>query len=474
MSNYYNRYRFWLSGITLILSIASFFFLYLKYYQNFISDDVFIFLCNANNIALNGDYACNGEVNYSSTSFLYPYLIAGIQITGSIDSVYAARLCSALFFVLTIAFIYGHILKTQNHIISIYAISLFIVNPFILRWFSTGMESTFAGFTLLVIYLFNFYKKHIITTLISGVLVLIRPEFIVVGPILIITSGLVIRRKLWLLGVWGVLLSLSLTFIFQEVNQILPNSFYGKVYKSELFNTQTLFLNAGTWFFAVFALFFITFVSILNGGININININKLWGHLLLLFVFLIYTIKSKLFLSRYFIFYIPVLIVESLSVNIQSRARELIILSTVTFSIAVSMILTTLYVGPSSQNFANNFQKIYRSLSIDFNNQENAGDLRIWATDVGILALYAKKYTVCDPIGLVDKRRFDFKSDFEYFNYCKPDFIVTRDDDLSLEINNVISEHYTFVSEYNLGRLGVLDSKERLLKVFKKNEDFK
>ncbi len=151
-------------------------------------DDAFIFYTYAKNIAEGAGYVFNsGEKINATTSFIYTLLLAIIYIPfkpnhealifiGNLVSIFSLLLASIIF-----SKIFSHYLKETKSLLPLIILSIPLIKS------SIGMETCFKLMLISIILYFYEKEKFILTSIFAGILVLTRPDTIILIILLIIS-----------------------------------------------------------------------------------------------------------------------------------------------------------------------------------------------------------------------------------------------------------------------------------------------
>lgn len=483
---------FFLSAIIFISLLTSFLL-----YPEYLSDDAFIHIAFIKSF-INGDgLSFAGSRTYGTTSPLWIFLGSILTLLSGSPEL-SIRILSGFFTILSII-LFQIILDITGLNVKIKTAGLIsiAINPFILRWSLTGMESTAAMFLMTYfIYLFrkdNWFKHQILTGILVGFSFLVRPEF--TGFFLITFIFFLIKHKadpkklifalpaIIILFAW-----IFFTYLYYGV--ILPNTYTAKS-SSQLFffdvrtfyrNLQTLFaVNLPEFLITVILLFI--FISLIKMADRRNIiprltNNIKSSGIQLIFFwlvaFYIFYTLRDVTIISRYAIIFIPFIILfvliifNAVSQSFSKKIRVGLLSVYFVIIIVSSFLLTLKVIKPSADDFVNGFQTTYKDIASIINSYSKYKNVSVGAADVGIIGAYSNA-RIFDSVGLVDNERFKYKSTLEYYLDKKPDFIILREEE---KIEDVIPSgtNSEILFSKKLPGFGIKDPEERIVTLYKIN----
>lgn len=198
-------------------------------------DDTYIHLTYADNLASGRGlrFASDGEPLYSCTSPAWVGALAAFGAAGA-PGPGAARMLSCLAGAATLLLVWrlaGRMLGRQA---APYAALLLAVNPWWVRWSCSGMETSAAGLLVAACLLLQTGGRPGFAALLSGFGVMVRPELLVLGPILVAAGGGPLRRRLPRLLLWLLPSAAWLGFAAAYFGSPLPVSAMSKVAQTSL------------------------------------------------------------------------------------------------------------------------------------------------------------------------------------------------------------------------------------------------
>ena len=428
-------------------------------YGQFVPDDTFIHIGYAKDIAAGKGYSFAGNATYGSTSPLWPLLLALFSFA-HLGNPLTAQIVSLLFSLGTLVLLFKTARCRFDPVTALAAVALCVSNSYILRWSFTGMESTASCFFLLVLtYLLFREFDHMAKSgyyLLAGLSPLLRPEFylflLVFFLFLILTKKMSrIPTKVFLACLpplfWNV-------FAYLYYGTIVPTTFSikagGALFSTEwetIVRSAKLIVSANPIELLVF-----TASAIMIGVAHFRrkrINSRNLFqSEYFLLFLwallfYLYYLAKDVTVLSRYALVLLPVIILVTLHVlkvvcdkwDLSETRRRQAMASIVTVSLAVHIIFTVMVVKPDADSFTNGFLREYKTIAEELSRQERPGNA-VAVSDVGVVGVYSGM-KICDFVGLVDKDRFRFASNHDYFVSKRPQFLIHRNEFALSEIQD-------------------------------------
>lgn len=459
------------------------------------TDDAFIHIGFINNLIKGNGLGFAGKRTYGTTSPLWIFL-AGFLSLFTHNTELSVRILSGLFTALSIVFFYFLLdkLKIKEPIKTAGLVSLGL-NPFVLRWSLTGMESTAAmSFTIAFMLLLNkdyTFKRQVFTGILFGIACLLRPEF--TGFLLITVVFFLFKHKAdkqkFLFALPGlIILTGWILFTYFYFGYILPNTYTAKSSSHLIsFDPQALYRDLQTLlvvnlpeFLFIGILIFILFLfiriadrkkffpSIICNNEQPSFCLIFLW----LAVFYIFYIFRDVTILSRYALIFVPLLIFFVLNalnsaLPLFSKKSRLAFLSAYFLIITVNFSFFTFKViKPSADDFVNGFQTAYKHIALIIHSYSNNKDISVGVADVGIIGVFSNA-KVYDTKGLVDNERFNYKSTLEYYLDKKPDFIILRGEE---NIKDVIPPgiKYKVLFRKQLPGFGIETPEKRTVSLYK------
>ena len=424
-------------------------------YQEFMPDDTFIHIGYAKNIYEGKGYCFAGNKTYGSTSPLWPPCIAALTLI-HIDLEHAARLLSFLFSVASICLMY-YVARLRFSVpASLGASCLLCFNAYFLRWSLTGMETTASCFFMLLLICFFFKEKRGTTNkffyLIIGLSPLVRPEFYLFISFffvfLFFTDPIQkYAAKLFITLIPPVIWNI---FAFVYFGTIVPTTFsikagntFFSTERDTLIRSAKLFLSGNPIEFCVILLASVLLL------LHSKLTLRKMASYIIrsefvLIILWIVsfysyYILKNVTILSRYSLVVLPLIILLTIALftraceqyHFSQRTTNFLLAALVATSLLVHGLFTYCIVKPATDSFAYGFQRKYRNIA-SILSTEDCTNGSVALSDVGIIGVYSG-LKIYDFVGLVDKDRFHFSSNRDYFINKKPRYLISRGE-LNLE----------------------------------------
>ncbi len=466
-------------NFVLVGSVLGISYLILAYFffPDFMGDDTFIHLEYARSLANGEGFAFSGNKTYGSTAPLWT-LMCSLMIKIGIDGVWAIRLLNALF---SLGVIFCGYLFSVNNFSSkgvLTFMSVMFFNALMWRWSISGMESSAA--ILGVLFLISFLQNpqqypSIILGLLTGLMVLIRPEFLLFGAILgiiiLFDSKISFSNKAIMLTAGLGVVTTWIVFAYYYFGTIVPNTFVSKSSSNFLNSFDNLWRNLGVISVSYFSFFIIGFVSSIY--IFRNKKAIKFWDSTALFCIFIIlgfygyYLGKDVIILSRYSIILVPAF--AYLAAKISEQIQPRLLASALVSGILFNLIFLSEIVIPDANKFVIGFQNQFKKIAEIINRESHQG-ISVALNDVGIIAYYTNA-RIYDLAGLTEPNRFKFNKKTDYILDSNPYFIIWRDDFSLIDLNDFL-KNYEVVYESSLPSLGIQQSASLPLKVFRKKNE--
>jgi len=452
-------------------------------------DDTFIYMQYARNIASGNGFSFNaGEPSYGITSPLWVFILtvpyfAGINAfwyTKILDLFFAA-FSIFLFFQLTRFFF-----KT-NDFLRYVAVSVFILNAWFIRWAFTGMETSFAVFLVLCVFILFYSKNFGLMFFVLGAMCLVRPESFVLFLILLplILNIQIKERNFNLYHVIKYIFLFSITLVpfliyaKQAFGTILPNTALGK--STLTFNLTVILIQlreilktlAGASLIEMVLSVFFIFTVIKKKDFQ-----NTLPLILWITGLIVLYTVTDADIISRYLLIISPLFILTGLKFIEGFNRKQLVISSAIfIFTLLFSQFIFYKFVKPSTDDFITGVNECFIPIgSWLYKNTPDSS--KVLANDVGAIGYYSGRYII-DAAALinrdlhlnreimataVEERMFTHN----LLKFVEADYLVERD---TSEVNELtVFNDFKFKLEMikKFPSLGISDRTPRFYKVYK------
>lgn len=460
-------------------------------------DDTFIHIGFIKDFAAGKGFSFTGVRTYGSTSPLWVILNAGLtKIICSPEL--SIRILSGFFTFTTVYLLYLVLIKNNiNKIIVYSAVASLAFNPFFLRWALSGMEATAAMSLLLIVYHLYFQKSNSRSKYLGGIIfglaVLIRPEFLGFLIIFFIysffTSNDDKKSTFLSLSFAAIIVTGWIIFSYLYFGTAIPNTYIAKAGDSI---TSFQFLNATRTvkLFAAgnlpeFILLMITAIAVFTMLIKKKDEFSPFEyfkscfkEHKLLLPLlwiagfYIFYILKDVTVISRYSLILVPFIIsiTASLFNEIQKHLkRKFFYIFISMYSVAILLVfgfMTFEVVKPASDDFVTGFQTTYREIAGLIKEDSRDDSTSVALTDIGMIGCYSGA-RVYDFIGLVDKTRFDYKTNHDYLISKKPDYLVLREE---YDLNDVVPPYVQteILFQKRLAGFGINHANPRTVTLYK------
>ena len=450
-------------------------FIYLKYSQN---------IANGNNFSFNKD-----EPSYGVTGPLWVFLNVIPFIIG-VNAFWFAKLldlsfiiCSFIIFYKLTYWFWG---KDNAHF-RFLAVSIFVVNPWIIRSSFTGMETSLAIFLVLSIFYSYYCGKFYVLFFLIGLSILVRPEtfllfFIFMGLILFNSQKAGNLRFSFIAKYAGFTLITTVPFwIFAYFNfgTIVANTSLGKaVFSADM---KIIFFNAEE----IFRIFFLAapFETVLALVALILLFFKKQYVKFLpiIFWIFsflLLYVLTTAAMMSRYVLILYPfvVLLCVKLIENIKLK-RVYLIPAFIIFFTVYSGIIFFRFVKPYCDGYTVGVNNCLIPLGKWLNNNTPAGS-RVFLVDVGAIGFYADRYII-DAAALINRDldlnkkirsapHFEKEYIYNMLNFIETEYLIEKDTAMTEPLKEIYNYRLEAVKYFIFPQLTVLDSKPIYYIVYK------
>ncbi|RKZ25890.1 hypothetical protein DRQ29_05660 [bacterium] len=390
------------------------------YFGNYIGhDDSYIYLNYAKNISSGNGWSFNdSEPTYGTTSPLWTIILALGDLSG-IGAVPVGRTISyiSLMLLVLFAFLLGRKVFDDDIIAFAYA-SAIAIDPWILRWSGTIMETTLGAFSsLLFIYLlFKIGRKPIVSFL-GGVMVLIRPELGLVWFIAFLEKDIKNFIKNALFFILPIIP--WIVYAYFTFGQIYPNTMIKAEAPILNFSTNTLMgiLKALSIYFPLFIVPLIYRPSSLVESVKKNRVIIAIISAVFLYYCWRTTGLQSTV---RYINFLIPLVLLIIFSL---ARTRKLAVIILI-LQIAISSILVGYYIIPRVDMFEFGYKDSHIVAAKWLKMHTSKSDKILVHIDIGIIGYYSERY-ILDYGCLVTPEMRNIKNIEQAVKRWKPKYFV-------------------------------------------------
>jgi hypothetical protein len=433
----------------LLLLLLLFTVVVVSLYWEFIPDDAFIHMGYAKDLCEGKGYSFAGNKTYGSTSPLWPLLITVLSgLNMSLE--HAARLLSYVFSIASILMMF-YVTRLRFSVpVSLVASCLVCFNAYFMRWSLTGMEATAACFFMLILIALLFIEKRgnagSIFYCIVGLSPLVRPEFYLFLPAYFLFLLFTEPKKKYAIKIFYSAIPAMMwnCFAYLYFGTIVPTTFSVKAGESlfspdweKVVRSVRLFLSGNLIEFCVILLAAVLIV--LNNRRSVRTIVSSVFRTESLLLIFWIvsfyayYILKNVTILSRYSLVLLPSIILLMMTSLAHvcdqyhfSRRRTILLIGLAgALSVTVHGFYTYAIVKPDADSFVQGFQREYKIIASIVSSDRHA-EGSVMVSEVGMIGVYSG-LKVYDFVGLVDKDRFHFSSERDYFLNKKPHYLISR-----------------------------------------------
>lgn len=403
-----------------IAAIIAVFYATAAMHFDYTPDDTYIYLQYAKHVAAGDGFSFNGnEPSYGVTGPLWVLLIASGVLVGldpyvvakTLDLIFAS-FSILVFYILAFAVI-------REKLYALVATWIFSFDAWFIRWASSGMETSFAVLLTLLSLLYAYKKEYIKATVVTGALTLVRPEGILLLPVVLLdlaVNGSERQSKKRLmrtsLAVFGGLMLAWFLFAALHFGTILPNILRAKSAQGVQLATildvaqSTLKILGATQGVSILLLLIgLTLLVRLRGWSILKIDgILLLWALLLPL----AYLALNVQVVSRYLLPVVPVVVLYAIwcirqleVVSVLSQRKSLLVLvAAAGLALAQNQYVHHSAVAPHVKNFTLGMNECIKPIAYWL--RSNApSDATVLAPDVGLVG-YVSDLKIDDTAGLV------------------------------------------------------------------------
>lgn len=452
-------------------------------------DDTYIYLQYARNFAHGCGFSFNaGEPSYGITSPLWA-VIASIPYLFSFEGYWFVKFVDLFFALFSMYMFYKLarlVLKNseERKLLSLLAVSIFIMNTWFIRWAFTGMETSLAVFMMLAVFYDYLKGRYNTAFLLTGFFYLIRPEAAVLFTVLAVhyfiktknIKGLIINCLLALLPVLPFLIYAKLAF-----GTLVPNTAIGKT--SFNFGLTAYFLQLKRIFQTIALSSVIEIV--LSAGLLIYITAKKKIDESFLFILWIagliaLYLITDSDIISRYLLIMIPVFTLLAVKFISYIKFNKYVMAVIVFIIIAVqSQAVFFIYIKPHTDNFTKGVETSLKEIGMWINNT-TPQDSRILVNDVGAIGYYSHRFII-DAAALVNhdlnlNRKImetpleEREVTYNLLKYTNADYVVQREKDSAVRNIQFQNKTLQFIFSKEFPGLGISDPTPKWYKVYKVN----
>ncbi len=487
-----NNFNLNFRKISIIFALIIFIFSVIQKYE-YSPDDTFIYLKYSQNIANGNNFSFNkGEPSFGVTGSFWA-LLNVIPFLIGINAFWFAKLLDLLFIICSFYIFYKltyFFWENHNNLFRILAVSIFIINPWVIRSSFTGMETSLAVLVILSIFYLFYSRKYYLLFLLIGLSMLVRPETFL---LFFIFLGLVIYNfnkagnlRLSLIAKYiGMTLVIIVPFwIFAYFNfgTIIPNTSLGKAVLSA--DMKLTLLNARE----IFRLFVLVapFETVFAAGAIILLFYKKQYIEFLPLILWicgflLLYVSSTPAVMARYFLVLYPFVVLLCVKLIENIKIRRI-------FSIPAFLIILTVYsqivfyryIKPYCDGYTLGVNYCLIPLGKWLNNNTSEGS-RILVNDVGAIGFYADRYII-DAAALINRDLdlnkkilsvplFEKEYPHHMLNFIETDYLVEKDTAIIEPLKKFHNYRLEAVKSFIFPQLWVLDPKPKYYTVYKVNK---
>ncbi|MEK6649361.1 MAG: hypothetical protein AABY75_00155 [Bacteroidota bacterium] len=433
------------------LAVAVFFIRTASHFA-YTPDDAYIYLRTASNIVQGDGLSFNpGEPSYSVTGPLWALLIAAGTGIG-LDPYVAAKGLDLTFAAIAImVFQLLVVTVTGDRVLSVVGAVMLTVDAWALRWAGSGLETSLALLLTIVAFRYVLMGEWLLTAAAAGLLVLLRPENILLVPWLVVATydgdwRVHARRWAWPVTIVAAIAGGWWAFAFLTFGDPFPTTFAGKAAGVTNFSDMA----AALWDS-------IRVAAVTQGSVVLVMVGLLLWfrgclrgmqGRLLIVlvgwpvFLTFVYAMQGVQVVSRYLVPVLPLLTAGALLTISWLRVQGSLSLRrtvslTATMTLLTIVVNTTVYetsISPHLRDFSVGMQQAMKPIAYWIRSHTKPED-EVLAPDVGMVG-YLGRRRVWDPAGLATpglRRALDGHSYDEimtkglYRSVVNPRYVIDR-----------------------------------------------
>lgn len=452
-------------------------------------DDTFIYLQYAKNIADGNGFSFNaGQPSYGVTSPIWVIILTLPYFFG-LDGFWFSKLTDLICSILAVImfFRFTKVFFNKEDILRYLAVSIFILNPWFIRWSFTGMETSFAVLLVITAFYFFYRQKYNYLFFTLGILYLTRPETALLTLIFfaIILYRALSERNFKISKFFKYVIFFGITVVpfviyaKYSFGTIMPNTALGKSTLTlsvsviinqlkEIFKT----LSASSIIELLLALIFL--ITAYRKKSLQNTAPLLLW----ILGLISLYIVTDADIISRYLLIISPFFIIigiKALEPAVKYRLHITLILFVV--STLFSQLVFYKFVKPSTDDFTKGVNECFIPIG-KWLSENTAINSKILVNDVGAIGYYSHR-NIIDAAALVNSdldlnkqiMSIPVEERLSTHNLLKvvnADYVIDRDTSKTNEINNFYNYKLELQFMKEFPSLGIKDSSPRYYKVYK------
>jgi hypothetical protein len=418
MDAWLERYPRLVLALPLLTAVAvGIFYLRVVSHFEYTPDDTYIYLRTAVNVVQGDGWSFNpGDPSYSVTGPLWAMLIAGGAAAGLDPYIVAKSLDATLAALAILALQLLVFSATEDRLLAAGAAIIMTFDASLLRWAASGMETSLAVLLTILVVRYVIDDEWLIVGAALGLLVLVRPEYVLLAPwIVIATRDMPWRRHLrrWsaplavataIAGVWWILAAIW-------TGTSLPTTVGSKAgWWFDPDRTATVFMEGARIIAATHgipALVVIGIAFMLRRGSN---PVRTRWWRLLIGWPVVLtaaYATQGVQIVSRYLtpaLFLLTVAMMLAISIWLEARPGRLrrataMALTAGLLTIGLNTAVYENRIVPHLREFTVGMQQGIKPIAFWLRNH-SAPDDEVLAPDIGMIG-YVSERRVWDPAGL-------------------------------------------------------------------------
>lgn len=443
----------------------------------------------ARNIAAGQGFSFNaGEPGYGVTSPLWVLFITVPYYIG-INALVFSKIFDLVFFILS-AFVF---FRLANHYwverkdIALLAVSVFIINAWIIRWVFTGMETSLAVFLALLAFYFYFKGYYRLLFFILGAFQLVRPESFILTAIFFVSfifkqikiKAFNCKDTTLVSACYLALLVPFFIYAYSSFGTILPNTALGK--STFTFSAATIINQLKEIFKTLSAA---GMIEILLSSVFVTVFFWKekkeeyylpsVW----IAGLIALYTVTDADIISRYLLIISPFFIFIGFNVFVRIRNLSFVMLFVIylVFTLFSEYIFYN-YVKPHTDNFSKGVNECFIPIGNWLNENTPPGS-KILVNDVGAIGYYSNRYII-DAAALVNSNlemnREIMNTPLEkrmhthmLLDVVKADYVIERDSNPGNNVSSYNNFKLEMVLIKEFPSLGIKDNSPKYYKVYR------
>jgi hypothetical protein len=417
-------------------------------------DDTYIYLQFGRNIARGEGFAFNaGTPTYGVTGPLWAFLIAaGVKL--NLDPFIVAKTLDIVFASLSIIAVLAFaFVLIRDRIYALIAAWIFSFDCWFLRWTGTGMETSLGVLLTMMVLWYAYRKEYIASSLVAGLLTLVRPEGGLLFIAVLVDAGLngreraaTMRAVLGSLLLYGIVVGSWILYSSIQFGTIIPNTLFAKSTSDssmpELWYdfVSNLKIVGATQIVLVLFLVVGVVVTLRRSGWGVlkEEGFPLLWVLLLPLF----YVFMKVQVQSRYLLLILPIIVIYGvwgikrleLASFLSPRRGLLILLIVAGVSLAQNQYIYRRWVLPHMENFELGVNECLKPIAYWLRSNSPEGS-SVLTPDIGVIG-YVSEIKVFDTAGLVRREiklalgrdgYDEYMLGRKYVQILHPDYIIDR-----------------------------------------------